>query len=150
VTLQPFPERGRRGVALQINTAASRCAASCCVVELVVCHRVGNTSTLANPTAASSATVVAPDRAITSPRPRKARDIVDERHAIGRHPGCVLAHNATMCFSPDWCVTCGRRSAGISANARGTTSFNAVAPRLPPTTRILSGPERPAKRARRL
>ena len=62
-------------------------------------------------------------------------------------PACAYsARSASMCFSPAWCVTTGRRSAGSRASARGTHSFSATAPKLPPTTSSRSGPVRPAKR----
>ena len=51
-----------------------------------------------------------------------------------------------MCFSPAWWTTRGRVSGASSASARGTQSFNATAPRLPPTTSTDNGPVRPAKR----
>src|SRR5471030_2730696 len=62
-------------------------------------------------------------------------------------PACAYdARKASIFFLPDWCVTCGRSSSGISASAAGRLSLRAFAPRLPPTTNMRSGPARSRKR----
>ncbi len=67
-------------------------------------------------------------------------------HSASTPARAYAARSASICLAPAWCVTRGRASGARSASACGTRSFSAAAPRLPPTTRTSSAPDRLSKR----